>query len=154
MILLDADVLLVDLRYPSDARFPVNRQTLDRIHADGVAVGITSQALLEIIGILSFNVSPPRVPRLAHQLCIQYGLAVFPDLQGHPSYAGCTVQDLIAQMSRQMALGDTVQAVQIQRYAAGADCLLTWNAQHFSGKLVIPVLTPQEWLGQQTTTTP
>ena len=46
-----------------------------------------------------------------------------------------------------------VQAVQIAKYAGSAQCLLSWNARHFQGKLVIPVLTPQEWLNQQTGTT-
>lgn len=52
-------------------------------------------------------------------------------------------------MGRRMALGDAVQAVQIQRHAAGADCLLSWNAKHFAGKLPIPVYTPEEWVRSQ-----
>jgi len=38
-----------------------------------------------------------------------------------------------------MSLADAVQAVQIARFAGHADCLLTWNARHFQGKLTIPV---------------
>ena len=149
MILLDADVLLVDLRYPGDAKFPTNRSALERLRADQLVAGVTSQALLETIGILSFNLSPQRVPRLAHQLCIQYQLAVIPDLDAHPTYGGCAVQDLVDQMTRRMALGDAVQAVQIAMHGAGAECLLTWNARHFVGKLAIPALTPEEWLSQR-----
>jgi hypothetical protein len=52
-------------------------------------------------------------------------------------------------MAEQMALGDAVQAAQITRYAPNALALLTWNARHFTGKVAIPVLTPQEWLNQQ-----
>ncbi len=64
MILLDADVLLIDLRYQNDARFPVNRQLLDEIQKGAVAAGITSQALLEVVGILSFNLSPASIQQL------------------------------------------------------------------------------------------
>jgi hypothetical protein len=64
VILLDADILLIDVRYPNDARFLVNRQFLDHIRAGSVAVGITSQALLEVVGILSFNLSAARVVQL------------------------------------------------------------------------------------------
>ena len=145
MMLLDADVLLLDLSYPTDAKFPTNRTALERISAEGLTAGVTSQALLETIGILSFNLSPQRLPRLAAQLCLQYRLCVVPDLNTHPTYADCTTQQLIAQMSRRMALGD---AVQIASHAPGADCLMTWNARHFVGKLVIPALTPEEWLNQ------
>ncbi|HEV3146899.1 MAG TPA: hypothetical protein VGZ47_23630 [Gemmataceae bacterium] len=154
MILLDADVLLIDVRYPNDQRFAVNRQALDEIRARGLAAGITAQALLEVVGILSFNVSTGNVPKLPQQLCLQYALNVFPDHQAHPGYAGCTVQDLISQMSKQMALGDAVLAVQVAMHVPWADCLLTWNAAHFAGKLVVPVQTPQEWLNQLAASTP
>ena len=39
-------------------------------------------------------------------------------------------------------------------HAAGADYLLTWNARHFVSKLIIPALTPEEWLNQQPGATP
>ena len=99
MILLDADVLLIDLRYPRDPRFPRNRQALAQLRSDGINRGITSPALLEVVGILSFNVAPAHVPRLPAQLIAQ-------------------------------------------------------NAKHFAGKVVIPVLTPEEWLNQRTAPTP
>jgi len=49
-------------------------------------------------------------------------------------------------MQLQMSLGDAVQAVQIAHNASHAQCLLSWNAKHFSGKMAIPVLTPEDWL--------
>ena len=110
--------------------------------------------MLETVGILSFNIAPADVPLLFDQIAVQYGLIVLQDTVTHPTYPGCTVADLIAQMSRQMSLGDAIQAVQIARHAFGATCLLTWNAKHFQGKLVIPVLTPEEWLNQRTQASP
>ncbi|HLW67942.1 MAG TPA: hypothetical protein VKS79_21675 [Gemmataceae bacterium] len=154
MILLDADVLLIDVRYTSDQRFATNRKALEEIHNRQLAVGITAHALLEVVGILSFNVSAGNIPKLPQQLCLQYGLSVCPDLQAHPAYAGCTVQDLVTQMSKQMALGDAVLAVQVGQHGPWANCLLTWNAAHFVGKLVVPVLTPQEWLNQLAASSP
>ena len=46
-----------------------------------------------------------------------------------------------------------VQAVQIASFASASECLLTWNARHFVGKLVVPVFTPQQWLDQQASPT-
>jgi hypothetical protein len=149
MILLDSDVLLIAHRYQKDARFPVNAQAIQQVQGAAIPLGITLQALLEVVGILSFNVPAGTVPRLPHFLVGLYGFQVFPDIQRNPDYAGCTIAELIAQMDRQMSLADAVQAVQIARFASHADCLLTWNARHFQGKLTIPVLTPQEWLHQQ-----
>jgi hypothetical protein len=119
-----------------------------------VPLGITAQALLEIAGILSFNVPSAQVALVPSQVTAQYRLTVFPDFQHHPDYAGCTVQELIAQMSRQMALGDAVQAVQVELFAPLADCLLTWNAKHFAGKVSIPVMTPEDWWNQRAASIP
>jgi hypothetical protein len=149
VILLDSDIILIDIRYPNDPKFPVNRQVLGQLHADGTVVGMTVQALLEIVGILSFNVASHQVSALPTQICAVYQLSVVPDLHQHPQYAGCTVIELINQMKTQMALGDAVQAVQVARFAAFAECLLTWNAKHFQGKTIVPVMTPADWLNQK-----
>jgi hypothetical protein len=154
VILLDSDVLLVDLRYRNDPRFLINQQALQRLKTENHVVGITVQALLETVGVLSFNVSSAHVAHLPRQLALQYGLTIFPDLSHVPDYAGCTVQEIVGQLGFQMALGDAVQVVQIAHYASFADCLLTWNAKHFQGKAPVAVLTPQDWLSQQSGSTP
>jgi hypothetical protein len=66
-----------------------------------------------------------------------------------PEYGGCTFDEVVTQIAQQMALGDAVMAVQIAKYTPTATALVTWNARHFRGKVVIPVLTPDEWLQQQ-----
>jgi hypothetical protein len=40
-------------------------------------------------------------------------------------------------------------AVQIAKFVPTAAALVTWNARHFRGKLNVPVMTPDEWLQQQ-----
>lgn len=154
MILLDADILLIELRYKNDSRFPVNRQILENVRSGVVRAGVTVQALLEVVGVLSFNVSAARVPRLADLLCGQYRLTTIPDPQQHPGYAGCAIGELVSQMSQQMSLGDAVQAVQIAHNVAEVDCLLSWNARHFQNKIVVPVLTPPDWLARQSPSDP
>jgi hypothetical protein len=154
VILLDADMLVLDLRYPADPRFAVNRQVFQQLQADGIVLGITLQALLETVGILSFNTSASRVTHLPQYLIAHYGLTVFPDPKIVVEYAGCQISEIIQQMSSQMALGDAVQAVQIARHASFADCLLTWNAKHFQGKLVVPVQTPADWLQNRAASAP
>ena len=154
MILLDSDVLLLDLRYRNDPKSAVNRQALQQLRAANLALGITSQALLEVVEILSFNIPAGDIPLLPGLLCSQYRLSVRPDFHLHPEYAGCKVPELVTQMGRQMALGDAVLAVQVARHAPSATCLLTWNARHFARKMTIPALTPEDWLNQQSGTTP
>jgi hypothetical protein len=154
VILLDSDVLMIELRYPYDRKASRNRLALQTIQADGIALGVTAQVLLEVVGNLSFNTSRAQVSRLPHTIITSYNLTVLPNLSTNPDYAGCTVAELITQMSQQMSLADAVQAVQIAHHAPTAICLLTWNARHFVGKLVISALTPDEWLNQRAGKTP
>ncbi len=154
MILLDSDVLVLDLRYGRDPRVPVNRQALQQLVSDRVSLGISTAALLEVVGTLSFNVPAAHIPLLPERVMVPYGLLAIPDEQQYPQFANCTVREVVAQMGHRMSFGDAVQAVQIARFAASAECLLTWNAKHFQGKLVIPVLTPGEWLNRRLSGTP
>jgi hypothetical protein len=154
IILVDTDVLMLDLRYPRDRNYAVNRRALDQIRADGIDLVVTVQVLLELVGKLSFGTAASKRTRLPLYLCGLYRLIVVPDLKSKPDYAACTVQEVVDQMSMPMSLGDAVQAVQIAKYASSAHCLLTWNARHFRNKMVIPVLTPEEWLNQRAAGTP
>jgi hypothetical protein len=146
VILLDSDVLLLEMRYPKDPRFSINRQAIQQIQSDSLPLGVTLHTLLEVLGVLSFNMSVPQFSALPQYILGFYRLTVFPNFPPSFDYAGCSSDELIAQMSAKMALGDAVQAVQIARYASHADRLLTWNAKHFQGKIVIPVETPEDWL--------
>lgn len=157
LILLDADVVLIDHRYKRDPKYKVNRDDLDRLHRDGQKLGIVTQTLLEIVGVLSFATSISRISGLADLLILQYDLEAIPDPTANTNYASVTIAEVINHLAKQMSLGDAVQAAQISLFAPNADALLTWNAKHFRGKVVVPVLTPEEWLQQQpppTTPTP
>lgn len=148
MILLDSDVLMIDLRYLRDARYAGNRRFLDHARAKRLPLGITSHTLLEIVGLSSFNISAADIPTLAALIPARYAIQVIPDPARFPDYAQCQVPDVLNQMALRMALGDAVNAVQINKFATYADCLLTWNAKHYHGKLPIPVLTPEQWWQQ------
>lgn len=148
MIVLDADVVLTDYRYQRDARFPVTRQVLDSIRASGKLQAITTQALLEVVGVLSFNVAGRLVESLPVAIQTQYQLTIIPGLHAAPDYAGCSIDEIVHQMREKMGLGDAVLATQIRKFAPPDSILLTWNAKHFRGKTTFPVLTPEEWLLQ------
>jgi hypothetical protein len=91
MIVLDADVLLIDLRYTRDARFAPNRQALDRLaQQQSAAVGITCHTFLEVLGVCTFNLSPASLRSLAAQIPGRYRLTILPDpLQIHSILADC-----------------------------------------------------------------
>jgi len=145
VILLDTDVLIIELRFPRDARYAANRRFLDFAAAQALPLAITTQTLLEVVGKFSFKVRLSDIPKLAAKIPRQFVVLVVPSPTQFPGYANCTIADLLKAMEKRMALGDAVNAVQTAAFAPQASCLLTWNAKHYQGKLVIPALTPEEW---------
>jgi hypothetical protein len=148
MIVLDADILVLDIRYPRDPRFLTNERLLKTLQERGLARGITLYALLEVVGILSFNLPTDQIVRLYALLPSRYGLQVVPARGASPETPAFALSAILAQMEKKMALGDAFQALYVQQFASQAICLLSWNARHFHQKLSVPALTPEEWLAQ------
>jgi hypothetical protein len=149
VILLDADVILINRKYVTDRRRAANTAALSRLLAEGQPLGMVAHAVMEVVGVLSYGTPTADIPLIPDALRTIYGITILPDPAVEPAYAGCSYPDLISQMSSKMSLGDAVQAVQIARFAPSTSVLITWNAKHFRGKVSIPVLTPEEWLQQQ-----
>jgi hypothetical protein len=147
VIVLDTDILILDLRFPRDPRHFGNRRFLEH-GKKHLSLGMTCHSMLEVIGKLSFSVTPADIPKLAVQIPIQYGLKVAPDLDAGVDYASCSVGEVLMAIQKRMSLGDAVHAVQIEKFCPAAACLITWNAKHYQGKLNIPALTPEEWWQQ------
>ena len=110
--------------------------------------GITLYALLEVIGILSFNLPAEQMQRLYALLSGRYGLQVIPALEVNQNTPAFLLAETLTQLEQKTALGDAYQALYIQRYAPQASCLLSWNARHFHQKLSVASLTPEEWLAR------
>jgi len=149
MIVLDSDLLVIDLRYPADARYGVNRQVLDALQLGSIPLAITCHTLLEVIGVVSFNSTSARTLDLPAKIPAWYAVEVLPDPSTHPLYGGCSIVDLVQRMARRCSLGDAVGMEQIMLFAPKATCFLSWNARYFQGQLGIPAITPEEWLRQQ-----
>jgi predicted nucleic acid-binding protein len=77
MIFVDSDVFLIDLRYRRDRRFPENREFLERLRETGRGV-TTIFNLLEICGVLSFNLNRQQLWELFHYFPRRYGMRVLP----------------------------------------------------------------------------
>ena len=149
MVVIDANVLVIDLCHPGDANFAANERFLEYLATNNVERGMTTQGLLEVVGKRSFQTPVALIPQLPASIRSHYGLKLIPDPATVPEYTGCTVDEVVTQIAHRMSLGDAVMAVQIARFAPAATALVTWDASHFRGKVVVPVLTPAEWLQQQ-----
>ena len=123
MILLDADILVLDIRYPRDARFAMNERLLTTLQEHEISRGITLYALLEVIGILSFNLPTDQVQKLFALLPKRYGLQVVPALETSRDQEGYELCRLLVDAARRVvdlpgaACVDSDQGRVLERFA-------------------------------------
>jgi hypothetical protein len=145
VIFLDSNLFVIDLRYPGDRNAEANREALGLVANRGV--GLTSILnLLEVCGILSFNLSPASLFDLYVHFPRRYGITLLEAGGPDQTLPTSTPRELLRRMERGMALKDAEIAGIVERHGAGLRAFLSWNAKHFQGKLPIPALTPAEWL--------
>ncbi|MBI5369311.1 MAG: hypothetical protein HZA54_19910 [Planctomycetes bacterium] len=145
MIFLDTNLFVIDLRYPQDANYRDNRRFLERVRKAGTgATGLVN--LLELCGILSFNLSPRQLEELFFHFSERYGVGVLPDGGVESRLPAPSARRLLDKMQSRMGLKDAEIALFAEEQAPTPEAFVTWNAKHFVGRLCFPALSPREWL--------
>ena len=88
MICIDSDVFLIDLRYPADRRAATTRLFLKTMAGSGAAA-TTVFNLLEVTGVLSFNLSDQQVVDFYAHFPRRYNLRVLPITTSRAGYRHC-----------------------------------------------------------------
>jgi hypothetical protein len=145
VIFVDSNLFVVDLRYPGDANYRLNRHALDRLSTEGSAV-TSILNVLEVCGILSFNLSREALHALYVHFPHRYRVAVVPAGGYDAVLPAPHVRELLSAMERRMALKDAEIALVVEQQSANLTAFLSWNARHFAGKLSVPAMTPREWM--------
>ena len=143
-VFIDSDLFVRDLRYPRDMRTAINQKFLDRVRRRKIH-GVTSIFnLLEVCGILSFNLSSSDLLRLYADFTHHYNLQIlFPaDGAGNLEY---DIPRIFEQIQGKQSLGDAQISYVVHRFADHLSCFVSWNAVHFEGKLPLPVKTPEDF---------
>ena len=149
MIFVDSNLFVIDLRYPNDVNYRVNGRALERLAREGS--GMTSVLnLLEVCGILSFNLSPPALHSLYVHFAERYRMTLVPGDGYATRLPAPTVRDILTKMEARMALKDAEIALAVAQHRASLSAFVSWNAKHFAGKLPVPALTPRDWLRRRT----
>jgi hypothetical protein len=147
VIFVDSNLFVIDLRYPADTHFRVNRRALDRLGREGS--GMTSILnVLEVCGILSFNLTASALHALYVHFARRYRVTVVPGGGYDTRLPAPAVRDVLARMEQRMALKDSEIALVVEQHASSVSAFVSWNARHFAGKLPMPALTPREWLSR------
>ena len=143
--LIDTNVFVIDLRYPRDRNFAVNRRFLDAIKRTQSGVTTTIN-LLEVCGILSFNLNERQLTTLWEQFADRFGVDVLPVSDFDAAVPKMGIGELFAYLRQRMSLGDAQFVLTARKYAGFATTLVTWDRNHFLDRFAGRVATPGEVL--------
>jgi hypothetical protein len=149
LVIVDTDVLLLAFAFHRDDRQAINREFLRRVQAFEPATTIYN--LMELLGQLSFNLSPERLDAWPEWLVEAYGLDIIQPPTGTDEKASAFFHTQIvnrpfAKMRRhRMAFLDAL-ILDLSEQIPNVSALVTWNARHFKDKSNIGVVTPTEFL--------
>lgn len=148
MVVLDTDALLLAYAFHRDPRQGANAQFLSLIQERRPAA--TIYTVMELLGNLSFNLSPARLGQWPVWLQDRWKLTIL-----YPATAGLDAetffrqqlvdQPLLAMQRHRLAFLDSL-ILGLAEDAPDVECLVTWNARHFRGKTALTVHTPEEYL--------
>jgi len=140
-VLIDTDVFIIDLRYHRDLRYSENRAFLERVRQGEFVSRITVYTLMEVCGILSFNLSPQSLEGLFIGLARRYNLTILFPSDEHERVCFDPVE-ILETMKQKFSFGDALIAELARRHRKFLDLFVTWNAVHFADKLPLQVVTP------------
>ena len=146
MILVDSDVFLIDLRYRRDKRFATNRAFLDWLATSGQGA-TTIYNLLEICGVLSFNLNRQQLAEVHTHFAQRYHLRVMPGTDPRASLPSFRVGEILSIVERKVSFGDALVLALLEARRSEVTTFVTWNARHFRGRTELDVREPPETLG-------
>ena len=145
MIFVDSNLFVIDLRYRDDANYRTNRRALNRLAQDGTAItGLLN--LLEVCGILSYNLSADALHALYVHFARRYAVTLVPGNSYEARLPNPTAREVLGKMEHRAALKDAEIQLLVEQHAATLSAFVSWNAKHFAGRVPVPALTPREWL--------
>jgi len=144
MIFIDTDVFVIDLRYRRDEKYGDNKLFLD--HAASLGATTSYYNILEVCGILSFNLNKKQLFDLYHHFPRRYNLKDIRPLKPDELLPAYSISSLLNVISAKASFGDTLVICAAKELKERLKYFISWNAEHFKGKLDVDVLTPAEYL--------
>jgi predicted nucleic acid-binding protein len=145
VIFVDSNVFVIALRYARDRNAKINAAFLTHVREHGGAVTSVIN-LLEVCGVLSFNLDERQLRALYRHFAPRFGVRVVPEDGAGRAVMPATAPELLARMASKMSLGDALVATALLRWAPSTETFVSWDARHFAGKLPARVVTPRQFL--------
>lgn len=144
-IFVDTNVFVVDLRYHHDINFKRNRDFLDFLERHGK--GMTSIInLLEVCGILSFNLNRQQIMELFYYFPKKYNVDIIPSSEMDSLLPETSVEAVIEMIYKKASFGDALVANIVNGSVTESGLFVSWDAMHFKDLLSVRALTPTEFL--------
>lgn len=103
-------------------------------------------SLLEVCGIVSFNLNERQLRALYRHFARRFGVRIVPEDRDARAVMPATPAEVLTLMTAKMSLGAALVASALLRWAPAAESFVSWEAEHFAGKLGMRVVTPVQFL--------
>lgn len=145
LVLIDTNVFVIDLRYKRDISYRSNRDFLDYIGEK--QIGFTTIVnLLELCGILSFNLNERQLTELWFYFQDNYQVTVLPSPDLENDFPTIEMKRVFDLLKNRASLGDSLVIVVAQKHLPFISTMVTWDTIHFKRLFPGTVLTPDEFL--------
>jgi predicted nucleic acid-binding protein len=145
LILTDTNIFVIDLRYKRDTNFKLNQSFLSSVAKSGSGF-TTIVNLLELCGILSFNLNQRQLYDLWTYFEDRYKITVLPEPDLQSYFPGIKIDRLFGILCKKTSFGDALMISVAEKYLSFVSTMVTWDKEHFKDKFAGKVLTPDEFL--------
>lgn len=145
LILIDTNIFVIDLRYKRDANYKINRAFLDHIGDQGNGF-TTIVNLLELCGILSFNLNEKQLTELWFYFQDRYRVVVLPVPSFEADFPAIEVKQIFDLIKGRTSLGDALMISVANKHLPFVSTMVSWDDIHFENIFPGTVLAPEEYL--------
>lgn len=145
LVLVDTNIFVIDLRYKRDTNYETNRAFLD--HIGEKRNGFTTTVnLLELCGILSFNLNEKQLIELWSYFQDRYGIVVLPVPSFETSFPVIGIREIFDLIKGRTSLGDALVISVAKKHLPFVSTMVSWDDIHFENIFPGTVLTPEKYL--------
>ena len=145
LILIDTNIFVIDLRYKRDTYYQNNFKFLTYI-AKKRAGFTTIVNLLELCGILSFNLSEKQLTELWFYFHDRYQVTVLPIPDFESDFPRVGIKEIFDLLKKRKSLGDALMISVAQKHLSFVSTMVTWDNAHFENIFPGTVMTPEGFL--------
>ena len=145
LILIDTNIFVIDLRYKRDSNFEKNQAFLSKVAQSGNGF-TTIVNLLELCGILSFNLHQTQLLDLWTFFQDKFNVTVLPSLDLKSKFPGIELKRVFDLLCKKSSFGDALMVVVAEKYLTFITTMVTWDSDHLKDKFNGDVLTPAEFI--------